>query len=211
MCAQFRRRPLSLLDRIYGFISGKTATSGVTLEAPITLVHDVSRQAERSGPGEYGGIVVVQYNATFGGTDEDSASGNIFDDFNIDNRDDWWAWFLAGYGFIDENDVADVTQISLTHEVPAAGTNLWGITVAADWPVFRHIGGTDPIVISNYHGLGESDASLLNGVEQRFPVLCPGGGYEWSWDIGGVINAPGLTVHALYWIGRKGCMPPGWG
>jgi hypothetical protein len=50
--ASFIRKPLKILDRIYGFVSAKTAVDAVDLASPIQLVHDVSREAE-----SYSGMV----------------------------------------------------------------------------------------------------------------------------------------------------------
>lgn len=46
---EFTRRPLQLLDRVYRFVGGTKGVNRLGLNRDITLVHDVSREAERSG------------------------------------------------------------------------------------------------------------------------------------------------------------------
>lgn len=55
--ADFTGRPLTLLDRIYRFTGGLRGVRAVDLVSDITLVHDVSRQAERTGFGPFFGRV----------------------------------------------------------------------------------------------------------------------------------------------------------
>jgi hypothetical protein len=46
---EFRKKPLGLLDTIYGFVGGLRGVSRLALAQPITVVHDVSREAELGG------------------------------------------------------------------------------------------------------------------------------------------------------------------
>jgi hypothetical protein len=55
--AEFTRRPLQILDGIYRFVGGLRGVNTVDLSSDITLVHDVSRLAERNGYGDNQGYL----------------------------------------------------------------------------------------------------------------------------------------------------------
>lgn len=46
--SKYSARPLQILESIYRFVGGQRSSSSVDLASPVTLVHDVGRQAERA-------------------------------------------------------------------------------------------------------------------------------------------------------------------
>lgn len=68
----FNARPWGVLDRIYRFVGGISPTRAISVEQPVTLVHDLSREAERgSGYGEWEGFWV------FGGTNAHAGASTL--------------------------------------------------------------------------------------------------------------------------------------
>jgi len=214
---QFRNKPLGVLDRIYGFLSGKTQVSNAQLETPLTLVHDVSREAELGGGiGQNGGFLMGQvyvavpglnvYRGTadpYGGLSNPTFLGP----HNSADYDIWWMghagmWVpSAGSGDIVG---AGLAFAFIVNSMPFIETNPTYV------PIFR--AATDQATVTDIAGTGSIYASMPD-TDRRLPTvplyLPPGTLVTYHLSTGAAIASPGSVFWWLLWAGKKGTTPPG--
>lgn len=210
----FRNRPLGVLDRIYGFLSGKTQASIVNLESPVTVVHDISRQAELGAAfGMNNGRGVQNLTQTHAGAGTMRQQQNAYAwltgglDPTIDPLvTDTQVWILG----VDVM-VEDETKLS-TLSVALGQNNILEPTILETYrPIFYGV-GSQYFKISNTSAT--SDVKML---AQAYNVMPPG----WQRNPWPVERGELLLVHSVataavtaviyvdFWVGRKGTNPPG--
>jgi len=204
--ASFLNPVLGTLDRILGIRSAQKSTSKVDVENGLSLVFDVSRLASLgTGIGPDTGLVMAVQEVTTVGADDTFVDVDLFATFDTNVPANFWAWALRAWAWVGKNDVADMTAISITHEIPT-GT-LQGMTGALRtiWPVYGWAAG-DAEVLSNFHGLNLWDSNLINQVTALPVLLPPGGTVRFNYDVGGAMT---VQFAVLYWFGSKNTFPPG--
>lgn len=210
---EFRNKPLGVLDRIYGFLSGKTQSSQVTLETPVTVVHDVSREAELgSAFGFFNGLQGVNaVNTHVGaGTIRSAWDPYYYCLLGLDptiqpTRDQVDIWLLDVSLLVDTP--ANLTRASVGYGYPAntfppaTGETLWPLLTGA---------GAGAIDFSNVAASGTSYLLSQQShyfFEQHRPLFIAPGGVVTLYSLStGALNVLGSL---LFWVGRKGTTPPG--
>jgi len=110
--AEFTRRPLGLLDGIYRFVGGLKGVNRLNLSEDITVVHDVSRQAEKSGMGGYFGQAMWQDSGAINGLSYPQLTryGDFESALGIDNEA--YEVYVTGMSaYVASADKANLTQI----------------------------------------------------------------------------------------------------
>lgn len=216
--ADFRARILGVLDGIYRFTAAKTYTDKLDLNAPIQLVHDVSREAELgSGKGLWGGYATLVY----WGVNHPGAgqlryvidpyvtllqSATPLDPvqtFLADQLDMWLISFQVHTDTVNE----PATRFTFTYVFDDVNP-----TTGEAYPVafFEGSGGTT--IVTDFPGTGseyllrpETNSDHLQCV--KLPFLFPHTGrVAISSQAGAACN---VFVHALVWVGSRGTAPPG--
>jgi len=204
--ATFRNRPLPVLDRIYGFLSGRTSPPEIQTESPLTLVHDVSREAELGAA--YG------RNLGYGVQNMTQA----YNSFAVEEQQqDAYSWLLSGFDpQLDpyENDVSIwIVDCHATSTVPAdmdaavLAIGNYGTLTPSTIETYRvlSVWDTDYATGSNYTATG----NVYNHVpewEAQWPILVHRGERLLLGVDGG--GSGSLVVYIYYWVGRKGTTPP---
>lgn len=200
--AKFRKKPLGVLDRIYGFLSGKTQLSDMALESPITPVHDLSRSAEfGSGYGKASGFTSVSV------SNSHVMGGSLYT-------------FVKPHAYLQSlapsNRDVDLEIWLLGINVYLSTVNFTSCKVA-----FHHnegVGGTDgyiQLLRSSGYGVYSSGAAGVNlAVSQaddivppyQLPLYLP---YNSDLTLVSVsVGALTATLQAYVWAGPPGCRPP---
>lgn len=207
---QFRRKPLGVLDRIYGFLSGKTTISQVSLEAPATLVHDLSRQAERgAGYGQHGGYVI------FNGGNTHAGAGTLRSQYDpyyycllgIDpvyapvesEVDIWLAHLSVTFGDTDGNAVGIAMSVPVNGVLPCGAESTLGL----------FYGTTPQIKFSNYSATGGvygmADTEFYSGLD--LPIYLP---HSCRITLQSVAtNTWNVQMWVHCWVMPRGATPPG--
>jgi len=220
--ADFRARALGVLDRIYKFTAAKSFTTQLDLNAPIQLVHDVSRESELgSGEGiDRGYAVMASWGVNHAGA---STQRYVIDPyFSIIN----------GATPLDPNITITAEQIDawlisfavVTSAAPQPATRFdFGYVLNGDLPpyssesspvVFFHglAGAANVTYLPNYAGTGSvyvlgEDLTVVQPPKATLPFRFPHKGRVGIVSVS--TGACDVFVHALLWIGAKGTAPPG--
>lgn len=220
---KFKRRPLGVVDRIYGFTGASSQVAQVALEVPITMVHDVSREAEYgSGIGQNNGFFWWQNDLTHAGagvlrTFQDPMNAAIYGGISSDVAEDRRrlnVWFLRHY--IEATAVANLTTVSVALVFPAAAYPYSPNEAVIPLGLYR--GGNVSYVQSIANSTATGDRTMMirrtvtgedwtsNDLE-RPPLFVPDGGVITMRS-----DATGVGVvrlFSLWWVGAKGALPPG--
>jgi len=211
---QFQRKPLGVLDGIYGFQGGIKGVNRLDLSSDITIVHDVSRQAEKAGFGNQTfGYVRWRENITTAGAASSGArctAAQIETALGLNPQTyDWWILNIGGY--CSDGDISDIDTLVGAVEGPAAhlgdfqdvgsGTSLPMFGVFYDSVVHRVL---RPSSGSTYYGVLMFE-SLYNALPIRMPS-----GAAFSLTLK---TSAAATFYALahFWVGARGATPPGVG
>lgn len=218
---QFRNKPLAVLDYIYGFLSGKTQVSSAQLETPLTLVHDVSREAELGGGiGQFGGYLLYQYYQSIGGANVyQYTSSDVYDSLSNatflgpHNPQNYSVWY-AGYSgvWVPAAGTGDVTATSINFCVPVASRMPFTETNPIYIPIFGT--GSSQLPLTDQAGTGFVYSSVRStdyGLQGK-PLFLPRGTLaSYYVGTGAAIASPGAVIWWLAWAGKKGTTPPGMG
>lgn len=217
--AKFRRKPLGVLDRIYGFVSGQTQTGAMTLESPITTVHDVSREAELgTGVGQFGGYFfggVVQSiaGAATADSSEDPYAAIIDPEFSLDNPQDYDVWLIDLIAETASGGSANLTSIIAVLSLPTDAAAFLGTAHDMGWPLHQWLNGGASITFRNIADTTTYQV-LLNGLGSeargRLPMLIPRAArLRFRIVSTAAIGGIGVAYTTLYWAGKRGVTPPG--
>lgn len=220
----FRRKPLDILERMYRFTSAVKAPPTVQLEQGITLVHDVSREVERTQMTLRGGYFYWQNDVTHAGIGTVDGYQSIYDAVMGGNlligedltREDIDVWMLDNVWVVSD-DVSDInTGLNIGIAYNSANDGIPYHPNELFIPLYRAVG------TSEYGNFGDYDATgtyqlPINTMTQvnlpKFPFLLFGGrnygeGARLTWWS----NAGAAVTHHIFfrgWVGRRGCTPPG--
>lgn len=201
----FQKKPLGILDRIYGLIGGLRGVSQLELKLPIQLVHDVSEQAERAS-GRYW-LALTQQTHVGAGTITDLVAPYLQNNplarngfnVNLTNECVWfidaWQEMVAGVGanfggggvYLAYNRT-DLTGIRDAALISDKGPNRWLIY----WkPGYVYGQKTDDWLFAPKPPIRMYDGDTL---------------HVQSTETGGV----GITVNqsVLFWVGPIDAVPP---
>lgn len=217
--AQFKHRVLGVLDRIYGFVSDKTYTSTLNLDVPISLVHDVSRQAELgSGLGNEGGYFWMQYNQAVAGAssyryrDDIYASVSSLPAWGYPVEEQYRIWY-AGISLAETSSdgIGDVTSLGMGYELPINSMdfiNTYRVFLPTLYTGNLQARLTDQTALSDRY-ISVPGAATGNIPWNNRPIQLPRGTL-WGYSLlTGAAISGGVNFHVYYWIGKKGTTPPG--
>ncbi len=204
----FTQRPLQLLDGIYRFVGGLVGVNRVDLASDITLVHDVGRQAEKSGAGGYFGRFQWRETDTVNGgptETEITRVANILPLLPYDLESQYELWLLRASATTSIADWTDLTRVNLYHGVEAASNryvtqinpgsqatyDLIVSWVQADFQSIANIAGTAKAGA----GWGGAPVRIFpNGYVGVSITTTASAVVDWTMD---------------FWVGPMGATPPG--
>jgi hypothetical protein len=213
--ADFRGRVLEILDRIYHFTGTVASTSRLDLNAPIQLVHDVSREAELgSAYGRHEGFAIVGAQVTHVGastayTAVDPYATVIawggFDPGAQPTREDIGLWLMdVSVAVLNGALTSLATSLDYPEMLPQTGTdNVFPL----NYETF------DTIPFCNYAGVGDrivmlpSLAGTVGTNYPNFPRYLPYGTRIAFRTV--TSGAEVIETRSLVWMGQKGTSPPG--
>lgn len=206
--AEFLKKPLGLLDRIYGFVGGLRGTNRVDLASEITLVHDVSRGAERIGYGREDGWARLMIRHAHGGANAQRSTQllSVLPTLIERPASEVAIWLMNVSGWATTNAISLVTSSVRIPQgtLPQTGT---GVASYDQYiPVFnvRTVNAFTYDGTNDYY-LFEQDKDYDIG--PPLPLYCPQGA---ELNLRTVSTAAwGPQVDYLFWIGAKGATPPG--
>ena len=204
--AEFTRKPLQILDGIYKFVGGLRGTRYLDLGSDISLVHDVSRQSEKSGLGGYYGW--AQWQTSF------SVNGNLEDELfrdttvrpalGLDSESDYEMWILGGSLWVSSGDLGDFDDCSFYHGTIVSRKYLQQFGTADTQVHLLH--GEDTLTEMANTGGTEIYGTAFTPAQ---PVRTIPNGYIAVH----ASSSAACLIHATYdlWIGPAGSSPPGRG
>lgn len=198
--AFFTQRALRILDGIYRFVGGQTGPLSVDLQSPVSLVHDVGRQAERaSGNGNVGGYISLQVVATHTDIETENEAIAIPADLAGTN-------FIAGLHELWI--VGCYCRVSVLDAIDTAAMGLGWAAIPPDFPNSR---------VELLQSFGSVNQELfVGGTFQVQPLLEYGIQPRNITDVARIdtqtvsLLTCTITMTALLWFGAKGATPPGW-
>lgn len=209
---EFTRKPLKLLDGIYRFVGGLSGVSRVDLASDITLVHDVSRQAERSGYGSFYGRVFWSEEVVCPGA---ASTEKIIYRRTIspllgypDER--YELWLMNAHAECQQSDIGDVTSVTMImgkDSVSApAGTPQGHQEIAVTQSHAEPVAYWDAMRSSS-----NASGGVRGGVSsiQQWPRPRQS---EWGCFFGWqLVSSAAATIHFTteFWAGPLGSTPPG--
>lgn len=204
----FKNRVLTVLDRIYSII-GDQAPNDIETKAPITLVHDVSRDAGLGAAlGRFGGYFADQTFLVHAGADTQyaildpygSLQAGFIDVGAFPSRESIWVWHLDCFLTLS---AANLTSSTISLFRP---TTFPDVTQDCYQILYSYASAT---TVGNSAGVGSvpvgQGATAI--ATPQTPVLIPDGGlYTFRSTSSGA-----MTNYATYlaWVGPKGVPPPG--
>ncbi len=216
----FTKKPLGVLDRIYGFVGGLSGVRGVDLSSDITLVHDLSRATEVNGYGGYSGYILWQGQTISGGgafptllmriADVQAAISRVDEDYEL------WvmeasAWMTSAAGFTNMTlavgrDTGSA-PIGQTQHAVRIGPKTSELQPVCRWYAIvmleDSLGNTRPALGTH----GPQITPAITGVVPFSPVRVPLGGFV-MW----LLNSTGAFTYNFtvrLWCGPLGARPPG--
>jgi hypothetical protein len=219
--AEFQKKPLQILDRLYGFVGGLRGARSVDLSSDITLVHDVARQAEVNGLGGFSGNLLWQGEYTRVGASDEVNLERIADvepalGVGTEEYELWimeaHAWAASGANFTNMTlSVGRDTgscPIGVTQWAVRVGTQQAELQAIAQWYALTTVedsGGNGRSVLSTNLPKILIGANVFPQVFQ--PVRVPIGGFV-QWLLG---SSGAFTFHytVRMWVGPLGARPPG--
>lgn len=211
--SEFRNKPLAVLDRIYSFLSGRTAINQVETGMPITLVHNLSREAELGAAyGRKDGIFTRTLTNTHVGASTERTSWDInyyvrigADPVYDPGVDDVSIWLLE-FG-VQTSSVANLNYISILKAYQAGAFTPQATEIGI--PMYYAATGVNSFTsiaaaASQAYTYQDSDVEYKN---YSLPMFFPQGTYLCiQTDSGGAVN---VQVYTVWWMGRRGTHPPG--
>ena len=217
--AGFRNRVLKILDNIYGFLTPQHSVSNLQLATPITLVHDVAREAELgSGIGEDHGWYMWSINngltaSTFRWVYPIS---DQLEGLGLDPRQ-YSAWWPGLFSIFTRTGIGSVSSVRALWRFPP-GSTLGVGDYDFLYPIFATDGTTDGTY--NTTTVSTQDMKLYydSGVSN---IVSPFRQAPWLYlpkdaelcitcVAGGAVALPGLQIGCPLWIGKNGVTPPGY-
>jgi len=202
--AGFTAKPLKLLDGIYRFVGGLGGVNRVDLASDITLVHDVSRQAERAGVGGHFGRINWQETFSPNGTLEEIIKrvNDIGPILGLE-EDQYELYVLQVECNMSTADMADITSVSFVAGCESLKTR-YGNRIGTSQPMY-HVFYWSDTPLSSTNSSGTAKGSI--GSNFYPPVWVPPEGFL---AIQGVTTAATtLDFSFLLWAGPRGSTPPG--
>lgn len=200
--ARFIKKPLGALERIYQFVGGLRSTSSVDLEAPVTLVHDVSRGAEiESGAGiqdGYFGMLESHAHVGAGNLHSVVTRGEAVALQTDFGDSDSAVWLMAFTATNNDSTDANWAQASVRDTRP---------TPVVDWLLSYLSVTLQPVEAAGVMPMVTSYPERNNTIQMPFE-LAPGHQLMFSSnsDNTGTVT---YQFSLLFWIGPKGTLPPG--
>jgi len=220
---QYLSTVLRSLERVYRFRSSqRTAPDELELDVPIQVVHDVSRMAQYGtgvGPKNFGFWIAAFQNVH-------TVTGNLTGTMQLDNptnslngypdtfsADDFQAWIMRAW--MDSTDTGDMAgaQVIMGHSASSIGpTGVAGV-IANDIVVM----GDGSAPAANADGSGRTiiqNSEPSNWFHRPVPLLQKEDGSAALMKFTSTADGAGtVTVdfNVLFWLGRKGATPPGFG
>lgn len=200
MTTPFTKRVLTILDGIYDFVGGQTGPPAIDLASPITVVHDVSREAERaSGEGSASGYISLRVILTHAAADTQRGEILIPADFSATNFDVVLhdLWLIAT--FVRNSDTDDFASGAAGILWPAIPPDMpFGrVEFVQSWGTVEYaivVGGAiqiEPLIALGYQ------PRLISGADSLSFLAISNG-------------ASSSTMTGLFWFGSIGSTPPGW-
>jgi len=209
---QFLRRPLTLLDRVYNFVGGMKGVGSVDLNSDITLVHDVSREAERDGYGSFMGRCFWsgQVVSTIAGKKEEIVFRTSFQEALGFTDERYELWLIHAQAQCSEADRADITSVSLvagrdTISAPP-GTIRNYLELGTPQAVATPVGYWTELVLS-CEGGGVNRGGCSTADKWALPIRTVAGGFL-AWQVE-CTAANTVSFQTEMWAGRLGTTPPG--
>lgn len=211
--AQIGNSVLRVLNRLYSFVGGVQGVQNMDLLSPVTVVHDVSREAELgSDLTPFLGFHVLTQQLNHAGADTQRAATDPFTQ-------------VATYGAIPDHDISlwllDCTIYPSTNAIGVVYCALFqslqypGVGAAGYYPSKVIRVADDQAGVANFAGGGTAYQGItantaFHAVDQiRDPILIhPGSRFTTASTSTG---AMALIVHWFLWAGRRGTTPPGMG
>lgn len=204
---EFTRRPLAILDGIYRFVGGLRGVNRVDLTSDLTLVHDVSRQAEKAGIGGYFGNVFWEGTVSGNGTIEEMITrpSDIQPALNLDSEyyELWVMRFAARTTTADEG---DFTSFSVYQG--RDGTSAGGAPRLATLVGSAQVWSDVLEEFTGFSGASNSAGTTQPSVGSTFrPVRTTPGGFLGVQIV--TTAAAVLYFKVDLWAGPLGSSPPG--
>lgn len=219
----FLRRPLKILDRVFGFDLGSTiqSPSEFDLGASIQPVADTMRVGERSGDGSFNeGYWIAM------GTQAHTAAAWLYDDVNlyqptsaaggytdVDTEREW-LWMIDAYGYADVQTDFGSCGVALNAGTGGGAKSLLGPYDGTAANPLRLLFFGEALASMNFGGSLGFGVIDTDGPAVRFvrPIPIPfaqGVARFGSRSLG--VGPTNITGVLLFWRGPKGATPPGMG
>lgn len=205
--AKFTNRALGLLDRLYNVVGDTSSTDRIDL-APITLVHDLSRMAERaSGIGPADGFF------SFNIANTHNATGNLFASIAVDSG------LISALGGDVSTQRLWVIDVGLQAEL-VAGNSIGEILVGYTIPNTQGVFNPTQFEIARataFSALPLQTGSTIHGANTatlstpRFKLpqlMMPGATLRLASTATVAAGTITATAGFLVWIGARGTRPP---
>jgi hypothetical protein len=212
--ASFTNNPLRHLDSIYRFVGGMTGLRRFDLEAGITPVHDVSRNAALDGVGLNAGFWLARAQQVHSGAGEISDSipiysGTAGNGYPNPMPLDVQAWVLGGFGILGGTDsLFSEASIVVEHQDSEIGPS--DLSTAGGEPqLIWHADTASTLQLNETQIFFDGGPS--NVINHPIPIIrgpTDGGGLRFQSAQAGA-GAVTVTLFARMWLGRLGTTPPG--
>jgi len=202
--AEFTQRPFGVLDGIYRFQGGLRGVNRLDLRSDITMVHDVSRQAEKAGIGGFYGNILYQNEVTINGQGADLLDRvTEIQPFIGKDDEDYELYALKFSCYVGTGDLNDIAE--LTVGISNEGTLERAILLGAGQKFYIPLANwikTDAATMYQSPGFASTFAWVPDQPVRIPPASAAQFYYEtiasavlhWSWEL---------------WAGAAGSSPPG--
>jgi len=208
--AEFSAKPLRILDSLYRFVGGTRGVSRVDLSSDITLVHDVSKQAEGAGLGPFFGRCEWSGTALCAGAATDTDAFDLPTEvatiFNI-QEDEWDLYTIGISSQIITSDIGDLDTFTFGHGY-ALGTIGRAVSkYGSDKDIYESLvcfTGTD---YKPFMRADENTSYSSAYWRPNQPVRVPDKGFiGWRMDSSAALQC---AFRWELWAGPRGARPPG--